>query len=136
MIKGAPEKILERCASLMVEGVEYALDDRWRDAFWRMFAEVGDAGERIVAFADKRLDPAEFPPEYSFDADELNFPLVGLRFLGAVALYDPPRPGVQRAVEKARAASVRVRSSLIFGAKIPHLSNAYLHTFAEIELRI
>lgn len=108
MIKGAPEKILERCASLMVEGVEYALDDRWRDAFWRMFAEVGDAGERIVAFADKRLDPAEFPPEYAFDADELNFPLVGLRFLGAVALYDPPRPGVQRAVEKARAASVRV----------------------------
>lgn len=53
--------------------------------------------------------PADkYPSGYPFDADEQNFPLDGLRFLGLVSMIDPPRAAVPDAVAKCRSAGIKV----------------------------
>lgn len=51
-------------------------------------------GERIMAFADLILDTKQFPLNYVFDADNVNFPVEGLRLLGIMGIMDPPRDEV------------------------------------------
>ena len=46
--------------------------------------------------------------EYPFNADDENFPLTGLRFIGLMSLIDPPRPAVPDAVGKCRSAGIKV----------------------------
>jgi len=45
---------------------------------------------------------------YEFDADEVNFPLTGLRFVGLISMIDPPRAAVPDAVAKCRSAGIKV----------------------------
>lgn len=60
-------------------------------------------------FCDYKLPTDKYPPGYPFDADEQNFPLTGLRFLGLVSMIDPPRAAVPDAVAKCRSAGIKVR---------------------------
>ena len=46
--------------------------------------------------------------DYVFDADEVNFPLSGLRFVGLMSMIDPPRAAVPDAVAKCRSAGIKV----------------------------
>jgi len=45
---------------------------------------------------------------FEFDADEVNFPLTGLRFVGLISMIDPPRAAVPDAVGKCRSAGIKV----------------------------
>jgi len=45
---------------------------------------------------------------YAFDADDVNFPLTGLRFIGLMSMIDPPRAAVPDAVAKCRSAGIKV----------------------------
>jgi magnesium-transporting ATPase (P-type) len=45
---------------------------------------------------------------FAFDADNPNFPLTGLRFVGLMAMIDPPRAAVPDAVAKCRSAGIKV----------------------------
>jgi sodium/potassium-transporting ATPase subunit alpha len=65
-------------------------------------------GERVLGFSDLRLPEKEFPKGYVFDADEENFPLTGLRFVGLMSMIDPPRASVPDAVAKCRSAGIKV----------------------------
>ena len=53
----------------------------------------------------------EYPAGYPFNPDEENFPLTGLRFVGLMAMIDPPRAAVPDAVGKCRSAGIKVRTS-------------------------
>ncbi|XP_013792256.1 sodium/potassium-transporting ATPase subunit alpha-like, partial [Limulus polyphemus] len=59
-------------------------------------------------FCDLKLPANKYPPGYPFDADEENFPLNGLRFLGLISMIDPPRAAVPDAVAKCRSAGIKV----------------------------
>ena len=48
------------------------------------------------------------PPGFPFDADDVNFPLDGLKFVGLISMIDPPRAGVPDAVMKCRSAGIKV----------------------------
>ena len=58
---------------------------------------MGGLGERVLGFCDLRLPAAEFPRGYPFDSDDVNFPVVNLRFLGLMSMIDPPRAAVPEA---------------------------------------
>merc|ERR1712121_408736 len=45
---------------------------------------------------------------YPFDAEDVNFPLEGLRFVGLMSMIDPPRAAVPDAVAKCRSAGIKV----------------------------
>jgi magnesium-transporting ATPase (P-type) len=45
---------------------------------------------------------------FDFNADDPNFPLTGLRFVGLMSMIDPPRAAVPDAVAKCRSAGIKV----------------------------
>lgn len=110
VMKGAPERIVDRCATIMVDGKEMPLDQQWKDKFERAYMELGGLGERVLGFCDYMLPSDEFPVGFPFDADAENFPLTGLRFLGLMSMIDPPRAAVPSAVAKCRSAGIKVRA--------------------------
>ncbi|KAG8181915.1 hypothetical protein JTE90_012471 [Oedothorax gibbosus] len=107
-MKGAPERILDRCSTIYIQGEEKVMDDEMKEAFNNAYLELGGLGERVIGFCDYILPAEKFPPGYPFDTDEENFPLSGLRFLGLVSMIDPPRAAVPDAVAKCRSAGIKV----------------------------
>lgn len=108
VMKGAPERILEKCSSIVINGEELELDQEKRKNFNRAYMHMGGLGERVLGFCDLRLSKDEFPLGFSFNADEVNFPLEHLRFLGLISMWDPPRSAVPDAVAKCRSAGIKV----------------------------
>ena len=47
-MKGAPERILDRCSSILVQGKEIPLDKEMQDAFQNAYLELGGLGERVL----------------------------------------------------------------------------------------
>ncbi|KAG6922337.1 ATPase H+/K+ transporting alpha subunit, partial [Chelydra serpentina] len=80
VMKGAPERILERCATIMIKGQELPLDEQWKEAFQTAYMDLGGLGERVLGFCHLYLDPMQFPRGFSFDTEEMNFPTSGLCF--------------------------------------------------------
>ena len=108
VMKGAPERILDRCSTIVIDGEEKELTQDWKDAFNDAYMELGGLGERVLGFCDFMLDEELYPHGYPFDADDPNFPLEGLRFAGLMSMIDPPRAAVPDAVAKCRSAGIKV----------------------------
>jgi len=108
VMKGAPERILDRCSTILINGEEKKLDDEWRESFNNAYMELGGLGERVLGFCDYYLDKENFPSGFPFDGEETNFPLEGLRFVGLMSMIDPPRAAVPDAVTKCRSAGIKV----------------------------
>ena len=108
VMKGAPERILDRCSTIIIDGEEKEMDDSWKDAFNTAYMELGGLGERVLGFCDFLLDEEQYPQGYPFDADDVNFPIEGLRFVGLMSMIDPPRAAVPDAVAKCRSAGIKV----------------------------
>jgi len=108
VMKGAPERILDRCSTIIVNGQEIALDDAWKVKFNEAYMDLGGLGERVLGFCDFQLPPNKFPTGYPFNPDDVNFPLEGLRFVGLISMIDPPRAAVPDAVAKCRSAGIKV----------------------------
>ncbi|XP_062386759.1 sodium/potassium-transporting ATPase subunit alpha-2 isoform X2 [Sardina pilchardus] len=108
IMKGAPERILDRCSTIMIQGQEVAMDDDWRDAFQNAYMELGGLGERVLGFCHLPMPVSQFPQGFSFDCDEVNFPTERMCFLGLMSMIDPPRAAVPDAVGKCRSAGIKV----------------------------
>nr|AEH68840.1 putative Na+/K+-ATPase alpha subunit [Macrotritopus defilippi] len=108
VMKGAPERIMERCTMALVNGKEMTIDESFKNDFNTAYMELGGLGERVLGFCDYTLPTESFPPGFQFDGDEVNFPLNGLRFVGLMSMIDPPRAAVPDAVGKCRSAGIKV----------------------------
>merc|ERR1711988_219721 len=47
-MKGAPERILDRCSTIMINGKEQVLDDACREKFTTAYEGLGGLGERVL----------------------------------------------------------------------------------------
>lgn len=59
VMKGAPERILERCSSILVQGKEIPLDKEMQDAFQNAYMELGGLGERVLGEGPEAMSRAE-----------------------------------------------------------------------------
>ncbi|TMR41023.1 cation-translocating P-type ATPase [Actinomadura geliboluensis] len=89
-VKGAPEAVLARTTGADRATVMAIVDDLAR------------RGLRVLAVAVRELPPGGEVPERREEAE------TGLRLLGLVGLYDPPRPQVADAVRRCHDAGLRV----------------------------
>merc|ERR1711881_139714 len=55
VMKGAPERILDRCSTIVIDGEEKELTKEWREAFNTAYLELGGLGERVLGFCDYKL---------------------------------------------------------------------------------
>lgn len=110
-MKGAPERILERCSTMLINGQLVPIDERLRDQFNEAYLELGGLGERVIGFCDLELPADKYPHGYVFNGEseaEVNFPINNLRFVGLISMIDPPRAAVPDAVAKCRSAGIKV----------------------------
>ncbi|KAH7713744.1 sodium/potassium-transporting ATPase subunit alpha-4 [Aphelenchoides avenae] len=61
VMKGAPERILDRCSTILLDGQEVQMDDKLRKDFNDAYLDLGGMGERVLGFCDYRLDAAQTP---------------------------------------------------------------------------
>ena len=74
VMKGAPERILDRCSTIMINGEELELDDKMKEAFNVAYLELGGMGERVLGFCHYLLPLEEFPEGFEFVTDEVKLP--------------------------------------------------------------
>ena len=98
--KGAPDEILKRCTSAMVNGQIVEMTDDVRSEILAQNKAMADRALRVLAAAKKDLS-AE-PEVYESEALEN-----GLCFVGLVGMIDPVRPEVKPAIEECRTAGIR-----------------------------
>jgi len=115
VMKGAPERILDRCSTIMINGEELEMTEEWRNKFTTAYETLGGMGERVLGFAHHYLDAEAHPKGFAFDTDSMNFCSgdmakgdKGLTFVGLMAMIDPPRAAVPDAVAKCRSAGIKV----------------------------
>lgn len=103
-LKGAPERLLERCSTLLdAQGVETELDPATRAAVEAAARGMARQGLRVLALARKAHDAhaaQDFAQEHVAD---------GLVFLGLQGMMDPPRPEAFAAVAACMGAGVSVK---------------------------
>jgi sodium/potassium-transporting ATPase subunit alpha len=125
-MKGAPERIIERCSKILIRGEERDITEGDKATIYDENASMGADGERVLAFAQCHLDPSVYTNEYEFkmgyfkghkpedllkmDHSSIHgyFPMYGLTFIGLVSLNDPPRFRVDHSVDKCRKAGIKV----------------------------
>uniref|UniRef100_A0A6I8PQW7 Sodium/potassium-transporting ATPase subunit alpha n=1 Tax=Ornithorhynchus anatinus TaxID=9258 RepID=A0A6I8PQW7_ORNAN len=108
VMKGAPERILDRCSTILLQGKEQALDEELKEAFQNAYLELGGLGERVLGFCHYYLPEEQFPKGFAFDCDDVNFTTDNLCFVGLMSMIDPPRAAVPDAVGKCRSAGIKV----------------------------
>ena len=100
--KGAPREVLDLCTHIQLNGNESSLDSNWRAQVITANDEYARNGLRVLAVAYKVVSfPASTPSTSEVVERDLTF-------LGLIAMMDPPRPEVSRAVENCHSAGIRV----------------------------
>ncbi|XP_061453578.1 sodium/potassium-transporting ATPase subunit alpha-3 [Rhineura floridana] len=108
VMKGAPERILDRCSTILLQGKEQPLDEELKEAFQNAYLELGGLGERVLGFCYYYLPEEQYPKGFAFDCDDVNFCTDNLCFVGLMSMIDPPRAAVPDAVGKCRSAGIKV----------------------------
>ncbi|KAK2855133.1 hypothetical protein Q7C36_007002 [Tachysurus vachellii] len=108
VMKGAPERILDRCSTIILQGKEQPMDEEMKEAFQNAYLELGGLGERVLGFCHVLLPEDQYPKGFAFDTDDVNFQTDNLCFVGLMSMIDPPRAAVPDAVGKCRSAGIKV----------------------------
>uniref|UniRef100_A0A8C7MG90 Sodium/potassium-transporting ATPase subunit alpha n=2 Tax=Oncorhynchus TaxID=8016 RepID=A0A8C7MG90_ONCKI len=48
VMKGAPERILDRCSTILIQGKEQPMEEEMKEAFQNAYMELGGLGERVL----------------------------------------------------------------------------------------
>lgn len=107
-MKGAPERVVDRCSTMMTSSGVVPFDDDLKANINSKLQYMMERGERCLGFAMMDLDNAKYPLDYPFDTDEPNYPTEDLTFVGLMALLDPPREAVPQAVTTCQEAGIKV----------------------------
>ena len=104
-VKGAPDVILQRSAyGRMPGGRSERLTDEMRAKVLAENERIARQGLRVLAIAQRELDPATFDP-----SGDLMALMQDLEISALIGEVDPPRAEATKAIAEARGAGIRVR---------------------------
>ena len=109
--KGAPKETLTLCTKIKKAGKIVELTEQERDEILKQNDVMASEGLRVLAVAYRPLThPSPQRGEgkgegQRFTAEEVE---KDLTFLGLIAMFDPPRPEVKKAIEECHTAGIRV----------------------------
>lgn len=107
-VKGAPESVLERCTSILVDGKIIPFTPEIKESLLQTTVTYGGHGLRNLALAYRDVqdtDAAHYQSESTRDYSRFE---QNLTFVSIVGMLDPPRPEVRPAVANCKAAGIRV----------------------------
>ena len=94
-VKGAPRRVLDKCARVATAVGDVAIDERWRQRIEERAAGMATRGLRLLALADGRVSRAT------------EGALRELRFVALVGITDPPASDVAHTIAVLRGAGIR-----------------------------
>ncbi|HEY5158414.1 MAG TPA: cation-transporting P-type ATPase [Anaerolineales bacterium] len=100
-VKGAPREVLQLCAAIKIDGEIKPLDEKLRNEILGTNDDYARHALRVLAFAQRDMPPRS--GSYSAETVERD-----LTFLGLMAMMDPPRPEVERAIQVCHQAGIRI----------------------------
>ncbi|MBI3153662.1 MAG: cation-transporting P-type ATPase [Chloroflexi bacterium] len=100
-VKGAPREVLQLCTRILVNGEVLPLTNQLRAEILGVNDDYARGALRVLALARRDL-PAR-TGAYTSESVEQD-----LTFLGLMAMMDPPRPQVEKAVQTCREAKIRI----------------------------
>ncbi|MFG3054679.1 cation-translocating P-type ATPase [Kitasatospora sp. NPDC048239] len=103
-VKGAAPAVMARATTALAAGRTVPWDDDLRGRAEARSEQMGGEGRRVMAAAERDLDPSGFDPE-----GDLLALVTDLRMTSLVGMVDPPRAESRQAVAAAQAAHIRVR---------------------------
>lgn len=110
-IKGAPERVIEACSHVSINGKIEELDARQRDIIQKAIEEASAQALRLIAFSQKTV--GKFDTESAMDTvDKKEYVLMAL-----VGIQDPLRKEVPGAVATCHKAGIEVK--MITGDALP-----------------
>ena len=95
--KGAPDVIIKRCSTILINGIKEPITKRHLDAIEKENQRCANNGLRVLGFAYKEYRGNQVTLEDEHD----------LTFIGLVSLMDPPRIESQDAVAKCKIAGIK-----------------------------
>lgn len=99
-VKGAPKETLDLCTKISINGQIKELDDKTKEQIVKQNDEYALKALRVLAMAYRPLpDDLE---EFTVENTEKD-----LIFVGLMAMYDPPRPEVEAAVNQTYEAGIK-----------------------------
>ncbi|OLY79178.1 Sodium/potassium-transporting ATPase subunit alpha-2 [Smittium mucronatum] len=107
-IKGAPERVLSLCSSIIYNNSVEPLTERRKKEYNENYEFMASKGHRVLAFAELELNSNQFPEGYTFEKNPANHPTTGYTFIGLTSLEDPPKHGVREAIGRFRGAGIQV----------------------------
>lgn len=103
-INGAPEYLLERASTVMINGETVALDNGLRDELLEKMEVETSQGKRLVGVSFKLVDFDDIPDAEAEAAGLLDETV----FVGILVLNDPVREGVREAIQGVKEAGAEV----------------------------
>ncbi|GMR53895.1 hypothetical protein PMAYCL1PPCAC_24090, partial [Pristionchus mayeri] len=105
-IKGAPEVIIDRCATVLNGENPVEMNEQLRTETQTAWEALGNEGRRVIGFAHRHFNAAL---DFKFDKDNVEKLMErGLIFLGMAAIMDPPRPETAAAMQQCKEAGIKV----------------------------
>jgi Ca2+-transporting ATPase len=99
-VKGAPDVLLDDCMNIEEKGIRRELTGEDRENILKVNGELADQAMRVLAVAYRALDDAS--DKYEAKSIERN-----LTFAGLIAMIDPPREEVKKAIEECKTAGIK-----------------------------
>lgn len=106
LVKGAPNVLLDMCASWWGPDGKADFDDAARSSVEDAIDELSEQGRRVLAVASRALEAA---PEKDATEDQLAELVEGLHLQAVVGIVDPARPEAAEAVERCKDAGIIVK---------------------------
>lgn len=108
LMKGASEKIIEKCSTILIDGQEIPLDETIKEKYNSAYLNLGGCGERVIGFCDLLLTDFHVREDEVIQFEDSRIPKENYRFLGLISMIDPPRPTVPNAVYECRSAGIKI----------------------------
>lgn len=100
-VKGAPREVLQLCTKILIDGAVLQLTNELRTEILAVNDDYARGALRVLALARRELPPRS--GVYTSENVERD-----LTFLGLMAMMDPPRPQVEKAIQTCRQANIRI----------------------------
>lgn len=101
VMKGAFERVFDRCTSILLEGRAVTSSDQ--EAVMKHYESLASEGLRVLTLCAKRLPMSQLDAVKSMPRDELE---TDMSLLGLAGIYDPPRVESALAVKDCHRASI------------------------------
>jgi len=100
-VKGAPREVLQLCTKILINEEALLLTNELRTEILAANDDYARGALRVLALARRELPPRS--GSYTSEAVESD-----LTFLGLMAMMDPPRPQVEKAIQVCKQANIRI----------------------------